>query len=117
MNNSKIWLVVNPTVGVPLFLGAVAVGSFAVHLAVVTNTTWVSDFLSGAAMNESAAIEAPVQRASANALYLDTAAAIPRDATEATVVFSDGTTARLVFDKNAVGSNTLALNTKRPAIE
>jgi light-harvesting protein B-800-850 alpha chain len=47
MNNSKIWLVVNPTVGVPLFLGAVAVGSFSVHVAVLSNTTWVSDFLSG----------------------------------------------------------------------
>jgi light-harvesting protein B-800-850 alpha chain len=47
MNNAKMWLVVNPTVGVPLFLGAVAVGSFAVHVAVLSNTTWVSDFLSG----------------------------------------------------------------------
>ena len=47
MNNSKIWLVVKPTVGVPIFLSAVAVGSFAVHVAVLSNTTWVSDFLSG----------------------------------------------------------------------
>lgn len=47
MNNAKMWLVVSPTVGVPLFLGAVAVGSFAVHVAVLSNTTWVSDFLSG----------------------------------------------------------------------
>jgi light-harvesting protein B-800-850 alpha chain len=47
MNNSKIWLVVKPTVGVPLFLSAVAVGSFAVHVAVLSNTSWVSDFLSG----------------------------------------------------------------------
>ena len=47
MNNSKMWLVVKPTVGVPLFLSAVAVGSFAVHVAVLSNTTWVSDFLSG----------------------------------------------------------------------
>ncbi len=47
MNNSKIWLVVKPTVGVPLFLSAVAVGSFAVHVAVLSNTTWVADFLSG----------------------------------------------------------------------
>ena len=47
MNNSKIWLVVKPTVGIPLFLSAVAVGSFAVHVAVLSNTTWVSDFLSG----------------------------------------------------------------------
>lgn len=47
MNNSKMWLVVSPSVGVPIFLGAVAVGSFAVHVAVLSNTSWVSDFLSG----------------------------------------------------------------------
>ncbi len=47
MNNAKLWLVVKPTVGVPLFLTAVAVGSFAVHVAVLSNTTWVADFLSG----------------------------------------------------------------------
>jgi light-harvesting protein B-800-850 alpha chain len=47
MNNAKMWLVVKPTVGVPLFLTAVAVGSFAVHVAVLSNTSWVSDFLSG----------------------------------------------------------------------
>ena len=47
MNNAKMWLVVPPSVGVPIFLGAVAVGSFAVHVAVLSNTSWVSDFLSG----------------------------------------------------------------------
>ena len=47
MNNAKMWLVVPPKVGVPIFLGAVAVGSFAVHVAVLSNTSWVSDFLSG----------------------------------------------------------------------
>lgn len=47
MNISKIWLVVKPTVGVPLFLSTVAVGSFAVHMAVLSNTSWVADFLSG----------------------------------------------------------------------
>jgi light-harvesting protein B-800-850 alpha chain len=50
MNNSKLWLVVKPTVGVPLFLSAVAIGSFAVHVAVLSNTSWVSDFLSGVPM-------------------------------------------------------------------
>jgi len=44
----KLWLVVKPTVGVPLFLGAVAVGSFSVHLAIMSNTTWVKKFLNGA---------------------------------------------------------------------
>jgi light-harvesting protein B-800-850 alpha chain len=47
MNNAKMWLVVKPTVGVPLFLAGVAIGSFAVHVAVLSNTTWVADFLSG----------------------------------------------------------------------
>ncbi|MEM7243049.1 MAG: light-harvesting protein [Pseudomonadota bacterium] len=50
MNNSKIWLVVNPSVGVPLFLSAVAVGSFAVHVAVLSNTGWVANFLKGEEM-------------------------------------------------------------------
>jgi light-harvesting protein B-800-850 alpha chain len=32
---------------VPLFLGACAIGSFAVHYALLTNTTWVKAFLNG----------------------------------------------------------------------
>ena len=43
----KIWLVVKPTVGIPVFLGAVAVTSFAVHLALVSNTTWIKSYLNG----------------------------------------------------------------------
>ena len=43
----KIWLVVKPSVGVPLFLAAVAIGSFSVHVALLTNTTWVKKFLQG----------------------------------------------------------------------
>ncbi len=43
----KIWLHVKPAVGLPIFLGAVAVGSFAVHLAILTNTTWLPKFLEG----------------------------------------------------------------------
>ncbi len=50
MNNAKLWLVVKPTVGIPVFLSAVAVGSFAVHVAVLSNTSWVSDFLQGQPM-------------------------------------------------------------------
>jgi light-harvesting protein B-800-850 alpha chain len=45
----KMWCVVKPSVGIPIILGAVAVGSFCVHLALVTNTTWVKAFLNGAA--------------------------------------------------------------------
>jgi light-harvesting protein B-800-850 alpha chain len=43
----KLWCVVRPQVGIPLFLSAVAVGSFAVHTALVMNTTWVKKFLNG----------------------------------------------------------------------
>ncbi|MCC1493181.1 light-harvesting protein [Cognatishimia sp. F0-27] len=58
MNNAKMWLVVPPAVGVPVFLGAVAVGSFAVHVAVLSNTSWVSDFLSGVELGSGDAQEA-----------------------------------------------------------
>lgn len=58
MNNAKMWLVVSPSVGVPVFLGAVAVGSFAVHVAVLSNTSWVSDFLSGNELGSGDAQEA-----------------------------------------------------------
>ena len=51
----KMWTVVRPTVGIPLFLGAVAVGSFAVHLALLNNTTWVKAFLEGGQSTKSAA--------------------------------------------------------------
>jgi len=43
----KMWCVVKPSVGIPLFLGAVAVGSFCVHLALATNTTWADAHLRG----------------------------------------------------------------------
>ncbi|MCU0952909.1 MAG: light-harvesting protein [Burkholderiaceae bacterium] len=59
----KMWLVVKPSVGIPLFLSAVAISSFAVHAALLTNTTWVKRFLNGSA---------PVATAS-----MDTTAAAP----------------------------------------
>ncbi|MFM7800826.1 MAG: light-harvesting protein, partial [Limnohabitans sp.] len=34
----KIWTVVKPSVGIPIFLAAVAIGSFSVHLALTLNT-------------------------------------------------------------------------------
>jgi light-harvesting protein B-800-850 alpha chain len=49
MNQGKIWCVVNPTVGLPLFIGGVAVTSLVVHASVMTHTTWVSNFWNGGA--------------------------------------------------------------------
>jgi light-harvesting protein B-800-850 alpha chain len=47
MNQGRIWCVVNPTVGLPLFLGSVALTSLAVHYTVLTHTTWMGAFFEG----------------------------------------------------------------------
>lgn len=54
MNQGKIWCVVNPTVGLPLFLGGVATISLIVHASVMSHTTWVSAFFNGGAKAKSA---------------------------------------------------------------
>ena len=60
----RLWLVVKPTVGIPLFLGAVAVSSFAVHYMLLTHTTWLPKYYNGAA-TKTAAIDAPATLAAA----------------------------------------------------
>jgi len=47
MNQGRMWTVVKPTVGIPVFLGAVAVTSLIVHYAILTHTTWFPAFLEG----------------------------------------------------------------------
>jgi light-harvesting protein B-800-850 alpha chain len=54
----KLWLVVKPTVGIPLFLGAVAFSSFLVHYMLLTHTTWLPAYYNGKAATVAAA-EAP----------------------------------------------------------
>jgi light-harvesting protein B-800-850 alpha chain len=49
MNQARIWLVVKPTVGLPLFLGTVLVIALLVHFAVLTHTTWFSAYWQGGA--------------------------------------------------------------------
>ena len=49
MNQGRIWCVVNPTVGLPLFIGGVAVTSLVVHASVMSHTTWMSNYWQGAA--------------------------------------------------------------------
>ena len=102
MNNAKMWLVVKPTVGVPLFLGAVAVGSFAVHVAVLTNTSWVSDFLSGAEMGSSqtAALDTNVKAASLETDSAQVYSITPAngEAEKMVVVLPDGRMAKAVFE-------------------
>lgn len=96
MNNAKMWLVVSPTVGVPIFLGAVAVGSFAVHVAVLSNTTWVSDYLSGNELGsggETAALTAG-DAETAKASYV---APTADGGLEVTIIMPDGTPAKAVI--------------------
>jgi light-harvesting protein B-800-850 alpha chain len=59
MNNGRIWCVVKPTVGLPLFLGGVAVIALTVHAAVLTHTTWFSDYWKGSSRTRAAAVETP----------------------------------------------------------
>lgn len=103
MNNAKMWLVVKPTVGVPLFLSAVAVGSFAVHVAVLSNTSWVSDFLSGVPLGSgdemAAATITPDQMNTAKASYVQDLDGLTK---EITVLLPDGTTAKAVLKSDEV---------------
>ena len=47
MNQARMWLVVKPTVGIPLFLGSVAITSLVVHFAILNNPTWSPVFFGG----------------------------------------------------------------------
>lgn len=106
MNNAKIWLVVKPTVGIPLFLSAVAVGSFAVHVAVLSNTTWVADFLAGRELGSTATAQAEeivkptTYMAENGAMTLN---GVAQDGV-IKVVLPDGRTARLVVDDGGDGA-------------
>ena len=98
MNNAKMWLVVPPAVGVPVFLGAVAVGSFAVHVAVLSNTSWVADFLQGQPLGSgdaqaAAALQTETEANTAKASYV---APSPQGDT-VTVIMPDGTTATAIL--------------------
>ena len=95
MNNAKLWLVVPPAVGVPLFLGAVAVASFAVHVAVVTNTSWVSDYLSGAPLGTGDMAAAALPDADP-AVKPASYAMLPDGSFEMTIILPDGTHAQAI---------------------
>lgn len=100
MNNAKMWLVVPPAVGVPVFLGAVAVGSFAVHVAVLSNTSWVSDFLSGQELGSGDAMAAATvipNVDTAKVAYVQ-----DLDGQSLTVILPDGTYAKAILQPNEV---------------
>jgi light-harvesting protein B-800-850 alpha chain len=99
MNNAKMWLVVKPTVGIPLFLSAVAIGSFSTHVMLLRNTTWIPAFLQGKPKARAAAVDtpaAPVVGSSAVVLFSGSSTTLDVGQ-EATVVLPDGRTAKVIF--------------------
>ena len=59
----KLWTVVKPTVGIPIFIAAVAIASFSVHLAITLNTTWVKAFLNGNGATAAVVVQMPIDSA------------------------------------------------------
>lgn len=110
MNNARLWLVVNPTVGIPVFLGAVAIGSFANHVAIVTNTSWVGDFLSGEELGATAAAQATGEvtqpSAAPTTVYFDPSKVGTNES--AVLVLEDGTQLNVVFKAPASENASLA---------
>ncbi|MDU8945558.1 light-harvesting protein [Ovoidimarina sediminis] len=106
MNNAKMWLVVKPTVGIPLFLGGVAVASFAVHVAVLSKTNWYEDYLIGAELGSgegmaffnSTDTDDTVKPAS----Y---ATQLQSGAQELTVILPDGTTTKAVLAPDVIAAS------------
>lgn len=47
MNQGRIWCVVNPTVGLPLFLGSVTLIALLVHHKVLTNAPYFAAYWAG----------------------------------------------------------------------
>lgn len=99
MNNAKMWLVVSPSVGVPIFLGAVAVGSFAVHMQVVKNTSWVADFLQGQPLGTGDEMAAATQLNETELQAAQASYVLPTsEGLEVTVILPDGTHTQAILN-------------------
>ncbi len=96
MNNARMWCVVNPTVGLPLFFIGVAATSLIVHASVMSNSSFMGQFFSGQEMGaETAALEtdSPIKTVSSTSSI-----SASLGAGEAFIVLPDGRTGRVVFD-------------------
>jgi len=78
MNQGRIWCVVNPTVGLPLFLGSVAATSLIVHACVLTHVDWFGGYWEGGKKAVSMNVE-PAAATKSNAAFTMTVA--PQNAT------------------------------------
>lgn len=110
MNNAKIWLVVKPTVGVPLFLTAVAVSSFAVHVSVMKYSKWLPEYYAGATVEKQSDVAMAVPGSNAVVVFDGAVSLTSGGAQEGVVVLPDGRTARVVFtDPETIDGTKTAL--------
>jgi light-harvesting protein B-800-850 alpha chain len=72
-NQARIWLVVPPSVGLPLFLGSVTVIALLVHATIVTHTTWFSAYWQGGKTVKAAEIAPAPSAAKVSWVVSDTA--------------------------------------------
>ena len=56
---AKIWLVVNPSVGLPLFFGGVALTALIVHAGILGHTKWFPAYIEGGKAKVAAPTVAP----------------------------------------------------------
>lgn len=72
----KIWCVVKPSVGIPLFLSAVAISSFAVHLTLLNTAPWLKQYyVGGGAKSAQLTTDTPAVAAAPPAATVTAAAA------------------------------------------
>ena len=94
MNNAKMWLVVKPTVGVPLFLAGVAATSLTVHAYILGSTTWMEDFLAGKELGSGSKVAAVSPTNSS----IEPAAYTADGSREVLVKLDDGTVVKAVLE-------------------
>lgn len=107
MNNAKLWLVVSPNVGIPVFLGAVAVSSFAVHVGIVANTSWISDYHSGVPLG-TGDMEAAGLLPETDAETSQASFALPNaeGGIEVTIILPDGTPAKAILQPSEIHASS-----------
>jgi light-harvesting protein B-800-850 alpha chain len=99
--------VVNPTVGLPLFLGSVTLIALGVHAAVLTHTTWFSGYWQGGAKAKVASTDGATNVASlpanANGAYSVTVTPVPGSAAPASFVITVAPNAAVTSTADASG--------------
>ncbi|MGA9409482.1 MAG: light-harvesting protein [Roseobacter sp.] len=111
MNNAKMWLVVKPTVGVPLFLSAVAIGSFAVHIAVLSKTNWYSDYLIGEELGSGDQSASATMLSNPDAAKASYVAGSSDGTREITIIMPDGTPMKAILQPSEIHATSASEET------